>query len=139
MQTAERIGIEHECVAASNAFAYHLDRGELDAMLELFTPDAVFDRAGQVLDGIDEIRAAMRQRPTDIVTRHVLTNVHFLSVEPGVAEAQSYVTVYHAKATESGQADGSPAGRLMEFRDRFQKTPDGWRIASRAARPIFEL
>ena len=54
-----------------------IDSGRATAALELFTPDAVFEGPGGVLEGTGEISAFLtaRERRTERRTVHVLTNV----------------------------------------------------------------
>jgi ketosteroid isomerase-like protein len=129
--------IEWELVKLNTSFAYFMDHGEFEAMLELFTADALFDRAGNIHRGHEEIRDAMRVRPK-MTARHQLTNFHFFDVTDDSAEAVVCAMVYHGPP----QDDGKPAEyeitecRLMEFRDSYRRTADGWRIASRAGTAI---
>ena len=44
MDTATRREIEAECVALSNAFAYHLDHTEYPALVALVAPEGTFVR-----------------------------------------------------------------------------------------------
>jgi hypothetical protein len=134
----DRLAIEQQCTRLSYAFAYHIDHGEFEEMIALFTEDGVFDRAGLVHRGHDELREGMRERPP-ITTRHVMTNFYFDTVGPDVATGTVYVMTYHAHGSYSGEAMvyGTEHGRLMELRDEYRLTVDGWRIASRIGTPIF--
>ena len=51
MDKATRREIDAECVALSNAFAYHLDHKGYPALVALFVPDGVFVRTGVRLAG----------------------------------------------------------------------------------------
>jgi hypothetical protein len=46
MDLTERMQIEWQLTSLTNRFVYYMDSGNFDAMVELFTPDAQFDRAG---------------------------------------------------------------------------------------------
>ncbi|CQD18736.1 hypothetical protein BN000_04288 [Mycobacterium europaeum] len=129
--------VEWELVKLNTAFAYFMDHGDFESMIQLFTTDAHFDRAGNIHRGRDEIREAMRQRPK-VTARHQLTNFHFLNVSDEYAEGVICAMVYHGPPQE----DGKPADyavdecRLMEFQDKYTRTPEGWRIASRIGTAI---
>jgi hypothetical protein len=129
--------IEWELVKLNTSFAYFMDHGHFESMIELFTADAHFDRAGNVHHGQDEIREAMRERPK-MTARHRLTNFHFINVSEDSAEGVICAMVYHGPPQE----DETPAVydvdgcRLMEFHDKYTRTPEGWRIASRIGRAI---
>jgi hypothetical protein len=137
MDSARLAVITSELTQLNNAFAYFLDHDQLDAMIELFTPDAHFDRAGAVHRGHEEIRQVMGSRPK-LTARHQLTNFHFFDVTDDSAEGVVCAMVYHGPPRDNGtpseyQLDAS---RLMEFRDTYTCTAQGWRIASRAGTPI---
>lgn len=136
--TPEAVTTYWELSRLNNAFAYFMDNGEFDSMIALFTPDAVFDRAGIVHHGHEEMRQGMRERPK-VTTRHLLTNFHLTRADEDSAEAVVCAMVYHGPLAE----DGGPVvyatenGRVIEFYDTYTKTAEGWRISSRIARAIF--
>jgi ketosteroid isomerase-like protein len=133
-----RLRIEHELIQLNNAFAYDIDHGEFDALVDLFTEDGVFDRAGPVHRGRAELREAMQARP-NVTTRHLVTNVHFLSVGPDEAEGTATFLTFHGHG-ELGDEPlvyGTAQGRLLELRDTYRRTDEGWKFATRIATPIF--
>jgi hypothetical protein len=131
--------VEWELTSLSHKFFFYLDTGEFEEMIRLFTPDGIFDRAGLVHRGHDEIRQAMRDRP-DMTTRHLLTNFYFWDVWADSAKAVVCVMAYHGPPQENGEAVvyATENGRVLDFHDEYTKTPDGWRLSSRIARPIFQ-
>ena len=90
MDRAMRREIEADCVALSNAFAYHLDHKEYQALVALFVPDGTFVRTGVRLEGRAKILAAMQERPAEQFTRHITTNFHFTEVGADSARAVFY-------------------------------------------------
>jgi len=134
----ERVAIEHQCVQLNHAFAYYIDHGEFEDLIALFTEDGVFDRAGLVHRGHAELREGMSQRPP-ITTRHLLTNFYFDSVGPDAVTGTVYAMTYHAHGQLAGEplVYGTANGRLLDMRDEYRRTPDGWRFASRIATPVF--
>jgi len=130
--------IEWACTKLVHAFAYSMDQRRYEDLAALFTPDGVFDRVGQVLRGPREIVDALGKRPLDQRIRHVTVGIHFTSVAADAAEAVVYNASYVGRLDEPGKpslyAMSQPA--LLEFRDAYQKKPDGWRIAERAARMV---
>jgi SnoaL-like domain len=137
-KTMQAMTVHTELVQLNNAFAFYLDNGVFESMIELFTPEGLFDRAGIVHRGHDEMREGMAERPK-VTTRHLLTNFHLTSLDDDAAEAVVCAMVYHGPVAENGEAVvyATDNGRVIEFHDRYVKTVDGWRIASRIARPIF--
>jgi ketosteroid isomerase-like protein len=138
MISSEEMMTEWEIIRLSNDFAYFMDHGDFESMIALFTPDAVFDRAGHIHHGHDELRQGMRERPK-MTTRHLLTNFYFRSVGKDSAEAIVTAMAYHGPLSgDSGPVVyATDNGRVIEFHDTYTKTPEGWRISSRIARPIF--
>ncbi|MDT5073672.1 MAG: hypothetical protein QOH82_2992 [Mycobacterium sp.] len=134
----QAMAVHWELTRLNNAFAFYLDNGAFESMIGLFTPDGLFDRAGIVHRGQDEMREGMAERPK-VTTRHLLTNFHLTSVDDDSAEAVVCAMVYHGPVAENGEAVvyATDNGRVIEFHDRYVKTVDGWRISSRIARPIF--
>lgn len=137
MDKATRSRIEAECVALSNAFAYHLDHKEYDALVALFAPDGTFVRTGVRLEGRAAILAAMRNRPAEQFTRHVTTNFHFTEVTQSRAWAVFYNMSYYAFLPGNPPYTYAPERMmLLDFVDQYVLTPEGWRIHERDARAV---
>ena len=137
MKDGQIMEIEWQCNRLNDAFAFFLDRKEYQKVADLFTTDGVFLRNGVKLVGRQEIVAALSKRPANLVTRHVTTGAHFLSITVNRAEAVS------CKRSYFGMLAGEPpAGfkgdqvALLDFEDTFTLTDDGWRIAQRITKPI---
>lgn len=125
--------IESACQALSIAYARAIDFRDYDAFIELFTDDAELD-AGQLLTGKAEIRAAIAQRPDDLKSRHVITNIFIDVLSTTQARGISYLTLYRHVGPES--LTGTPidlqgVAAVGHYEDRFEKTEDGWRIRRR--------
>lgn len=138
LTTEHRQAIEAELTKLTHDFIYYLDTADFEPMIALLTPDAVLDRAGNVHRGHDEVREAMAQRPQS-TTRHLLSNFHYRNVTADSAEGVVCALVFHGPPSENGETVnyGTEQGRVIEFTDKYVRTPDGWRIASRIAHPIF--
>jgi hypothetical protein len=133
----ERLVIETELTRLTQHFIHHLDQNEFESMIALCTPDCVFDRAGSVHSGHEEIRQAMAERPK-ATTRHLLANFFFHNVTHDSAQGVVTANVYHGPPAENGEPVNyaTEQGRVVEFTDKYVRTADGWRVASRIARPI---
>jgi hypothetical protein len=138
MDATAEATIAWQCMQVSYAFAYHIDHGEFEELIQLWVPDGAFDRVGQVLRGHEELRAAMRDRP-NMTTRHVFTNFHFHRIEPDEAEATAYCMSYHALVPFEGEPViyGTTQGRLLEFRERYVRTAEGWKFAEHNGHAVF--
>lgn len=133
------IELEAVCTRLCNAFAYHLDHGEFDALAALFAPDGVFDRNGTRLEGRAAILDAYAKRP-QATTVHLMMNFHL--IEAGETELRGSVNslVLHAMGVSDEVLKFDPMGamRVLEFEDRYVLTDDGWRFSYRGPRPILE-
>jgi ketosteroid isomerase-like protein len=138
MQPEQRALIEWQLTQLNYASAYYMDNGEFEDMIELFTPDALFDRAGLVHHGHEEIRQAMRERPA-MTTRHLLANLHYTDVTPDSAAGVVSAITYHGILAEDGEPVpyATRNGRVLDFCDTYVRTGDCWKIASRVARVVF--
>jgi len=137
MNKIETMEIEWECMRLSNAFAHLLDRKEYRQFSALFTEDGVFVRNGARLVGRAAIFAALTQRPSNAITRHVTTGMHFQHVAADSARAISCNRSYF------GMLDGEPPANfkgdqviLLDFEDIYAKTAAGWRFAERITSPV---
>ena len=131
----QRLLIEAECNRLISAYCYHVDRRHYDELAALFAQDGVLDRGGNRTEGRDTILAAMHQRPPAIATRHMNGTPHFLSVTADEVKAVTYMLMYVVEGSDEGPNEVPGTTGLAEFHDTFRRTPEGWRIASRAARP----
>ena len=137
MDRAMRREIEAECVALSNAFAYHLDHKEYQALVALFVPDGTFVRTGVRLEGRAKILAAMRERPAEQFTRHITTNFHFTEVSADSARAVFYNQSYYAFLPGDPPHTYVPERMmLLDFVDQYERTSEGWRFRERDARAV---
>jgi SnoaL-like protein len=129
--------IEWQLGKLNTDFAHFLDRREYESMITLFTPDATYERHGEVLRGHQQIREAMHTRP-DLTIRHIVSNLHFFDVTEDAAHGDTCLMAYAGPP----RVDGAPAvystrqGYLTEVRDTYVRTDDGWRIARRIATPL---
>lgn len=128
-----------ECHALSIAFANGIDHRRYDEIAALFTDDGTLDRWGQVVTGRAALRAWLDTRPTDIVTRHVCTNFEARRIAPGQAEGFTLFTFYRAAGSDgTDKLPLSGPAMVGEYVDQFRLTSEGWRIARRSIRIIFQ-
>jgi hypothetical protein len=138
MDAEQRSVIESQLIQLNYASAYFMDHGEFENMIDLFTPDAVFDRVGTVHHGHDEIRQGMAERPR-MTTRHLLANLYYSDVTAESAQGLITAITYHGPASEHDEPVGyaTQNGRVIDFRDSYLRIDGGWKIASRVARVVF--
>ncbi len=134
------IEIEQSCIALSHRFARYVDERRFADFAALFTEDGVFDRRGEALAGRDAILASMAGRPASLLVRHHVTTVSVDVVDEETATGLCYFAFY-----QCSDWDGETAEKLAlagpaivgEYRDRYRRTAEGWRIAHRQALMTF--
>jgi ketosteroid isomerase-like protein len=131
---ASRLEDEAACARLCIDFANHLDARRYERVLGLFTEDAALDRMGSVSQGRAEIARFLAGRPVQTTTRHVCSNIRvsFEGEPEGEAGGVCYVLFFQGADDADGGAprlSGPPS--VVEYHDRFRRTPDGWKIHSR--------
>lgn len=138
MEAQQRSVIESQLTQLNYSSVYFLDHGKFEDLISLFTLDAVFDRAGTVHHGHDEIRQGMAERPP-ITTRHLLANMYYPEIaEDGAAGVITSLTFHGASSANSAPvAYATQNGRVIDFHDTYARIDGVWKIASRQARVVF--
>ena len=115
-------------------YAEHLDAGRFDGVAAMFEAATYrIEHADGEHESVYRGKAEMREfcAGTRIHddgtprTRHVITNVT-IEIDGDHAESRSYATVF--QQTDELPLQPIASGR---YRDRFERTPDGWRFAER--------
>ena len=78
MYSIDRISIERECARLIFKYAYLNDERNFEALVDLFTEDAVLYRPasqGQAIVGHSAILDAFKSRPVDVATFHVCSDI----------------------------------------------------------------
>jgi len=118
-------------------FAYFLDPGQVDALIDLFCEDAHYSHGARHSHGRDEIAALFRARASGIprTSRHIYSGLRFEITSATMASGTSVCLTF--------AADGPPphpASPLLvaDFEDRYLRCADGrWRFRERHIRRIF--
>ena len=127
MQEPARSQAVAECVALCNAYGELADSGQADAFADLYTPDGVFDRLGQLIEGREALRKLIAGRPAGVWTRHGCSNVR-VEVAPDLRSASGEADL----EMQRGREDSSEVEEIRaRYLDRFVLTELGWRFAAR--------
>ena len=105
-----------------------------DDIADLFTEDGVWTSPELTMDGREEIEKGMGQRQANTarMSRHVCNNLLVDVIDEDHAEGTVYLTLYRHDGEPGRQTSPLPGAVMVgEYRDRFVRTPDGWRIAHR--------
>ena len=140
MEANERLSIERECERLVTRYCHYVDHGEAERIADLFTKDGSWCAPGISLQGHEEIRrgCAARQANRGRMSRHVCSNLLVDVINSDHATGVVYITLYRHDGEEGRRTaplDGPVA--VGEYRDRFVRTPDGWRIAERSTHVEF--
>jgi ketosteroid isomerase-like protein len=123
-QIEDRIAIE----AAIFAYAYHFDRNEPEAVVALFTDDAVIDYGPDfpAMQGKAAFAPAIARGLTELfaATSHHISNVTVTFEGEDRARTVAYLYAWHR------YHGGAPDSELWaQYHHAFVRTPEGWRIA----------
>lgn len=136
--------IEDECTKLSIAYARHVDFKEYDQFVQLFAQDGELNVTGKPVRGREKIARSLAFRPDGLRSRHILTNIHINVIDENNAEGLSYLTLY--RHTGEGLEADDPGPRTIpgpwavgHYADRFVRTDEGWRFASRVLHFAFHI
>lgn len=124
-------GIAAACSQVVFRFLRHLDAREYDQLPTLMAPAGVWERAGQQLSGAEQILAAMNQRPANLKTCHVASNLSVECHSPTSATATFLLLAYAKVGDEPNHLHG-----IFEERSKLVLVADGWRFLHKQARPV---
>lgn len=127
MDADSRVKAVADCEALCHAYGELADAGHAEAFADLYTPDGVFDRLGQLIKGREALRNIVAERAPGVWTRHHCSNVHIdLAADGRTASGQVDL------ALQRGREGVSEIDHLRaRYHDRFVLTELGWRFASR--------
>jgi len=134
-----RAAIERACADLTIEYARSIDFRDYDNIVNLFTEDATLT-IGQRLEGRAAIVAAMMQRPGELRSRHVISNVFVDVVDDKRARGICYLTLYRHVGPESLERGPAPLhgpAAVGHYEDSFVKTEAGWRIKHRTLHLAF--
>ena len=103
-------------------------------MAELFSADGAWRGGPSVMEGQQQLREgfAERQANRERMSRHVCNNLLVDVVDADHANGVVYLTLYRHDGDEDRRVSPLPGPQIVgEYRDRFVRTPDGWRFAER--------
>jgi hypothetical protein len=134
LDATERMLIERECERLVTRYCHYIDHGVAERVVDLFTLDGVWRGAPVVMEGEDALRKGFVQRQANRarMSRHVCNNLLIDVVDADNARGTVYLTLYrHDGDHDRRTSPLSGPVFVGEYRDRFVRTPTGWRIAER--------
>ncbi len=134
----ERMLIERACERLIMLYALHADNYAPDAVAGLFAEDAVLNRGDGDAVGRAAILAAFTRRRPDAAVRHISTNVVIDVENADTATGISSMMLFRRFGSADLPQPLAPAEMIVDYHDRFCRTPDGWRFVHRRAVRVFE-
>ena len=136
MNDATRNEIELACNRLITAYCHYIDHGQANRVAELFTENGVWRSTENEMVGVDAIRQGFqaRQDSSGRMSRHVCNNFLLHQISETQAAGCVYLTLYRHDG-KPGRSYSELKGPIMvgEYQDKFELTPDGWRISERIA------
>lgn len=119
-------------------FCNYLDHGDIDALLDLFTPDAIYTHGPRRSSGREEIRDLFEYRSnTGVRTARHLYSALKLDILNGEQATGSSVCMTFAEDDAPPVNHASPY-LVADFIDEYRYCEDGrWRICKRHIERIF--
>lgn len=139
MDDASRRAIEWECAQVLTRFINALDSGDYETMASLMAPDGVWNRPSGDTVGPDGLLEALKDRPRDLIIRHVISNIVIDVVDENRADGITYLTVYRHDGSALVKDIAPLKGPHMVgvSYNRLVRKSDGWRILEKRTRRTF--
>jgi hypothetical protein len=142
MDDLSRLLAERECERLIVEYCRLVDFGQAARIADLFCEDGEWRGIDLHLRNREEIRTWFTEREavTRRVSRHVCTNIGVDVFSDDEARCVSYMINYRHDRREGEPSLPVPAELpkfIGELHDRFRRTPDGWRFASRRVEVSF--
>jgi hypothetical protein len=123
------------------AVAQRGDRRDTEGAAALFAEDGTWIRGGRTYTGRSGVIESYAHLSPTQFTRHMSANCVVTVRTPDTAEAVTYYVAYHhdpGVESPSFPLPLDPPFSLGEWHDRFVRTHEGWRIAHRETRRLFQ-
>jgi hypothetical protein len=129
-----RRDIADACERLALDYAHFADTGRADEWARLFAEDAELHLFGDVHRG----RAAIREVAggSGNASLHCVSNIRIDVLGDDDAEGTAYVAAYTKAAQSPGTASAVAPVAVGVYRDRYRRTSEGWRFATRAFEPF---
>jgi hypothetical protein len=132
----QQLKAERACERLIVDYTRLVDFGEAGRIAELFTDDGRWEGTDLVLEGREQIAEwfAKREGVTRRISRHICTNVGIDVLSEDDAEGTCILVNYRFDRRDgdtSFPVPGDIPKYVADIKDRFRRTPDGWRFSHR--------
>ncbi len=138
MDITTRLEIEHQCTRCAIDYAHKVDFGDFEGFANLFAENGVLSVGPLHLDSRANIREAMSQRPAEMLSRHIITNIAIDVIDDEGAAGLAYFTLYRTTVGDDDNPTAMPPVAVVgHYKDKFAKTVNGWKFAERIG--VFDM
>lgn len=126
--------IERACARLVTRYCHLIDQGAASQVADLFSEKGVWSSAEKTLVGREAIARSFARREADTgrMSRHVCSTSLIEVETPEAARGLTYLTLYRQDGPADRKVSQVRGPNLVgEYRDRFVRTPAGWRIDHR--------
>ena len=140
MDDDRRRAIEWDCARVLTGFINALDAGDYETMAGLMAEKGVWSRPGGDAIGPDGLLRAMKDRPRDLIVRHVISNVLIEAIDEDNATGTTYLTVYRHRGPppENGPAPVTGTHMVGVSHNRLVRESGRWKIGEKRTTRLFE-
>jgi hypothetical protein len=135
--------IHHACEQVFLQVAHLTDHGPQQDIADLFEEEGQLDREGTLISGRADLRASYAKRPSELMTRHLVSNFVARPLSLTEAMCTAYATVYRFRSAPGTRPEPpvTCAGpeSIVEYSDHFVLTAQGWRIRHRTMRTVIAV
>lgn len=140
MDDDRRRAIEWDCTRTLTGFINALDAGDYETMAGLMAQNGVWMRPGGDATGPAGLLEAMKDRPRDLIVRHVISNVLIEVIDEDNATGITYLTVYrhHGPPPQDGPARLAGIHMVGVSYNRLVRESGAWKISEKRTSRTFE-
>lgn len=130
----DRLLAERACERLIVEFVHRLDLGDPSSVADLFTDDGVWEwpYGQRRIAGRDALRAYFGSRPSDRLSRRLMTNILVTIDSATTATGTSYLTTYRVDGYVDGMLPPQLPTNVGHYEDMFRKVDGRWLLAARA-------
>ncbi|MEK2488280.1 nuclear transport factor 2 family protein [Kitasatospora purpeofusca] len=129
----DRMLAERACERIIVDFIHRLDLGEPSSVAELFTPDGVWHwpHGDRRIEGREALSTYFGSRPSDRLSRRLMTNILVTIESATEARAVSYLTTYRVDGYIGGIIETRLPANVGHYEDTFRNIDGSWLLATR--------
>jgi hypothetical protein len=138
MDRLPELSIKQECLDLVTRYAMAVNRWDIDAYVEVWAPDAVWQRPESTpMHGHAEIRAYMESQPRNRILRHVNGASWANVIDDDHARGWSQTVVYDTTGSSDTPGRMELPTMVVEYVDEYERRGSVWLITRRDTTWVF--